>query len=103
RVGSGETSEGVMSSPGRPPALFGGAHLPERLNDESGRKFPKILREGFLKVLGRKNLAGEEKLRVEKLSFRPRGREACDAGGLSGRASAALRGSAGSAARRRGR
>src|SRR5437764_5603389 len=37
-----------MSSPGRPPALFGGAHLPERLNDETARKFPKIF--------GRKNL-----------------------------------------------
>src|SRR5437764_3943433 len=37
-----------MSSPGRPPALFGGAHLPERLNDETARKFPKSF--------GRKNL-----------------------------------------------
>src|SRR5437588_305522 len=37
-----------MSSPGRPHALFGGAHLPERLNDETARKFPKIF--------GRKNL-----------------------------------------------
>src|SRR5207248_2632278 len=42
-----------MSSPGRPPALFGGAHLPERLNDETARKFPKIF--GWKNLLTKKN------------------------------------------------
>src|SRR5215216_2530238 len=47
---SGETSEGVMSS--LSPALSsGGAHLPERLNDDPSRKFTK----NFSRAAGKKN------------------------------------------------
>ena len=73
--------EGVALARGGLPALFGGAHLPARLNDERKTKF--------------RNFSSG--------NFKPRERATCGEGVRSGRANLALRRRAESAAPLRGR